>query len=366
MGVRGFSYTAFMNRPNQHKSTANVVFEFQDKDGLVPVFPAGVTTGRDGRGPYALSNPDAVIAASTSTVDIAIDREHAMDVLPAGTSVPAAGWIKELHNIEGAIWAKVEWTEAAKAQLDSKEFRYLSPTFMHSKTKPHEISRIIGLSLVNRPNFEMKAVASEDDDNLLNQPTTEKETLEMNKLLLALASVMALASTATEDEILTTAAAKVGELNVLQKDFASVKTALKADDKADNAAVIATASQLVTAKSTASIDYTKYVPIEMYEAAANKLAATEKSTASEKSTAAVEKAIADGKIPPAQKDWAMSMASQDLEKFNSFVGGMPVIVSDKSEIKTEAAKKDGQLDDEEKAICKQLGLTEEQYKASKA
>lgn len=119
-----------MNTANQQNSIAAILTEVAAEGDLIPIFPAGIVIGYDGRGPYNLKNADAVIAASKrSHVDLVIDRDHVADACSFGRPNPAAGWIKELINQEGAIMARVEWTPAAQKQLADKEYRYISPTF---------------------------------------------------------------------------------------------------------------------------------------------------------------------------------------------------------------------------------------------
>lgn len=76
------------------------------RDGLNSDFPAGVSTGRDGRGPYVLLDAAKVIANSKlNNVELVIDRDHAADLLPPGQERRAAGWIKQLVEKDGAIFA---------------------------------------------------------------------------------------------------------------------------------------------------------------------------------------------------------------------------------------------------------------------
>ena len=91
--------------------------------GLVPewihILPAGRFSGRDGRGPYALEDAQAVIAASLSQAmprGIPMDYEHQTENAPQnGQPAPASGWIVAMESREDGIWAHVEWTERAAA-----------------------------------------------------------------------------------------------------------------------------------------------------------------------------------------------------------------------------------------------------------
>ena len=99
----------------------------------IELLPAGVFYGRDGRGPFRLDDPGAVIASTTAmqmAAGIPIDYDHATDFgAPAGRPAPAAGWIRELEVRGGAVWGRVEWTARAASSIVAREYRYVSPVF---------------------------------------------------------------------------------------------------------------------------------------------------------------------------------------------------------------------------------------------
>ena len=84
----------------------NVRHEMRANNGTPPewieLIPAGEFSGRDGRGPYWLKDPAAVIKATDALrmdAGIPVDYDHATDFGAAeGRPAPAAGWIKELEE----------------------------------------------------------------------------------------------------------------------------------------------------------------------------------------------------------------------------------------------------------------------------
>src|SRR5229473_2555831 len=93
----------------------------------IELLPAGVFYGRDGRGPFRLDDPDAVIESTHAlqmNAGLPIDYDHATDFgAPEGRPAPAAGWIRELAIRTGALWGRVEWTAMAKVgKEDTMEF----------------------------------------------------------------------------------------------------------------------------------------------------------------------------------------------------------------------------------------------------
>jgi len=123
----------------------------------------------DGRGPFTLSDPMAVIKASLSAAAgecLPIDYDHATDfAAPEGRPAPAAGWIRELAVRDGAIWGRVEWTERGAQSVSAKEYRFISPVFdvaqdVASDDVRGEITLIRRAALTNNPALELTAVAS--------------------------------------------------------------------------------------------------------------------------------------------------------------------------------------------------------------
>ena len=102
----------------------------------VQLMPAGELHARDGRR-WRLDDADKVIAETrrrNGGVDLVFDYEHQTDHAPRnGQEAPASGWIKELQARAGGIWGRVEWTAHAKARIEAREYRYISPVFRHTR-----------------------------------------------------------------------------------------------------------------------------------------------------------------------------------------------------------------------------------------
>jgi phage I-like protein len=64
----------------------------------VHLLPIGTFSGVDGRGPYTVPDPAAVIAASMAVRRLPVDENHATDLAaPKGEPSPARGWIVEMQ-----------------------------------------------------------------------------------------------------------------------------------------------------------------------------------------------------------------------------------------------------------------------------
>src|SRR5580692_2950527 len=96
----------------------------------IELLPAGVFYGRDGRGPFRLDDPVTVIASTTAmqmAAGLPIDYDHATDFgAPEGRPAPAAGWICDLEDRDGALWGKIEWTAHGADAVAMREYRYVS------------------------------------------------------------------------------------------------------------------------------------------------------------------------------------------------------------------------------------------------
>lgn len=316
----------------------------------VQLFPAGHIKAFDGR-EFNLKNPEQVIAASKRPiVELMIDREHGKDLLPNGTAVPAAGWIKQLEARGGEIWACVEWTGPAKEQLKAREYRYISPVFF--STKDGDITKILRASLVNSPAFEMKAVASSQIETLSHKPTTGET--KMDPSLLAIAAVLGMDASSDPGSIIEAVAS-------LKTTLVSVAQALSLAASSEPEAIIA------SARDAKKVDLAKYVPIETVTQLQTQVASLQADSNTNKATAAVDAAVKSGKLLPAMKEWGLSLASSNMKAFEDFVAKSPVIITSGeggARIKPETAG--ATTDTQELEIAALVGVSADAYKATKA
>jgi len=334
---------------------------------MVQIFPAQKEwCGADGRGPYRLSNPEAVVQRSMAAELInyaMIDRDHARQLAPVGTSVKAAGWFKRYEAREdGSIWGEPDWTPKGREELDSKEYRYFSATFMRNKTSG-EILAITGGTITNDPNFRpMQALASKEKSN---QTQTQSEEKSMKPELIALAKSLGLDPEKTSEKEILAAAQKNHETaQKTTEDVATLKKALGLDEDADTATVVETASKRIneTAKARKP-DPEAYVPKTMYDELATRMDKLEKGTTEKAAQDAVIAAMKAGKVSPGMKEWAIDLATKDMTAFEQFVEKAPAIVSgDETAAAKKHADENGGLTQEDVEVAKQLGVDLEDLK----
>lgn len=225
----------------------------------VHLLPLGVVQGRDGRA-WRLSHPEQVLSRfQAGGVDLAVDFEHGVEQpQPKGTPVPAAGWIKQLETRPDGIWGLVEWTERAANMIRAKEYRYISPTFLHRRTD-NEIVMLKGAGLVHDPNLHLVAL-------------NKAEAPGDGGALARIACALGLPPTSLETDIVTAAAR------------------LKSTDTSD------ALSDLVREHNA------------LREAAAAERVAT-----------TVQTAMDRGCITPAMRPWATALCRSDPASFDTFV-----------------------------------------------
>lgn len=280
----------------------------------IQLTPAGTVTGVDGRGPYHfgdLGKLKSIALASAATLPLPIDYDHAIDLAaPKGLPAPASGWIKAVEARADGIWAQVEWTARAAAEIADKAYRYISPAFNHTATG--EVTQVLRASLVNHPNLHLTALAAA-------QPSGG----DMEELLKALRAALGLPDTADRDAVL---AAATGA----QKDKLALAMAVANLAKAAGLPETTAADQVVTtlaARVSGQADPSQYVPMAQYTALATRLTTLETGLTEDKAVAAVDAAQAAGKIVPATRDHYLAMARANLTGFTALMAASPVVVS---------------------------------------
>ena len=295
----------------------------------IQLIPAGSFRGRDGRGPYLLSDPQAVIAATNALrmkAGIPIDYDHATDfAAPNGIPAPAAGWLTEFAIRRGALWGRVEWTARAASAIRAHEYRYISPVFQYS---PNDgvITRLLRAGLTNNPNLYLTAIcAAGDEEN------------KMDEFLKQLRELLGLAADAPTDDILV-----------------ALRVALDAANGDDDDAATHRAR---------NFDPARYVAVAEFQQALTELNSLKIQRAREKAEHAVEGAIRSGKLVPAHREWAIAYCAADPKGFETFAARQPVVLPGEMNLGGDPraafarSNAGSMLSATEVAICGLLGVT---------
>ena len=289
-------------------------------------------------------------------VDLVVDYEHQT---LTGEQAPAAGWVKELFLDDGQIKARVEWTDKAKAYLENREYRYLSPviTVRKADNKPMGLHSI---ALTNTP-------AIEHMEAIVNSLNFEGGQNTMNEFMKKLAALLGLGEDATEEQVAEALKACVEENKSLKESAAeAAKQQPAEDDKVvANKAVcelLGLKAGAATADVAAAIMALKGGNIGGVNLV-EQVKSLEAKLADRDAEEAVELALKAGKITPAQRDWAKGYALKSLDDFRGFVEKAPQVVPMGTVGGSEPlALKNEELDEATLLVCKQLGISAEDVK----
>ncbi|MBP2231778.1 phage I-like protein [Azospirillum agricola] len=340
----------------------------------IQLLPAGTVKPSDGRAPWTLADAAAVVRASLAAAPhgvLAIDYDHAADLAaPKGGSAPAAGWITGMEvNAYGEVWADVEWTEAGARAIASKEYRFLSPSFLYAE-KDRAITRVIGAALVNRPALpQLTALAHAHGDRMDPFLAVLLEALGLPKTADQSTAVAAVTTLKAGTGPATALCAAAGlAAGATAEQLAAAVTSLKATAdqlpaiaSAAGLAATATPAELVAAVTTLKTNATAATVLETQVAT---LSSRLKTLEGDKVTAEVDAAIAAGKFVPAQRAELLALAAADKALFDRLAGSAVPVLTPGEQARQSA--KAGELTAEQKAVCAAMGLTEDAFKATLA
>lgn len=311
----------------------------------IELLPAGFHN--TSKGPV---NFDA-IAAKTVLADVAnrksdfvVDYEHQTLM---GTEAPAAGWVTKVFcKADGSLWGAIKWTSKAIEYLKNREYRYISPVFLRDKN--NRPVKFLHAALTNTPAIDgmTPVVAKDVPGGAAAEPNTEEVTMEEILKALGLPADASPADIVSAINALKTAGKQVACKAVL--------TALGLDETANESAVTGTIMAMKAGSSSVS---------ELSAKVAELSGKLTKRDAED----LVQVAMSEGKILPGQKDWALDYAARDQEGFKVFAAKAPVqLQPGQLKLPAAAGKKADDLSDTELVICKQMGISKEDYiKANK-
>lgn len=283
-------------------------------------------------------------------LDLVIDYEHQT---LSDVQAPAAGWIKDLYPGEDALMARVEWTQKGREYIANKEYRYLSPVVLVKKADQHA-AVFHSAALTNTPAITgMFAIINSD---ALSIEEEEEPRMELSALI----ELLGLEEGTAEEDVLkrikelTQQAAEEGQGGQEGKEgpakegtqLVANKTVLDLLGLPEDARTEDVTARIMAFKAGDS-------------ALQRRVAELEKQAASQKAEELVGLAMKDGKLSPAQKEWAVAYALSDPKGFAKFVDKAPVVVPmGKTAFAADERKQDGV----DWKILKNQGVTEEDLK----
>lgn len=286
----------------------------------IQLTPAGRFSATDGR-PFEVPGKSwyidtnianhVIALTSAITNKLVIDYEHQTLLKEKnGQPAPAAGWFKDLEWRESGLWAvNVEWTPKAEQQILDREYLYISPVFQYSP-ETGEIQRMRMAAITNSPGVDgmanLASLTSEELTNLFDQTDSEEE----QPMWKALLKKLGLKEDATEEQA-------IAALTQLQTQAE------------DNGAKLEEAEGKVAAL-TAQVDAPdpqKWVPVNVMQELQTQVAALTATQAQDNVQHTVDKAIENGKLLPAQRDWAVSLGTSNVAALTQYLDTAKPIVA---------------------------------------
>jgi phage I-like protein len=248
----------------------------------------------------------------------------------------------EWREGQGLFATNVQWTANAAAAIAALEYRYLSPVLEY-EPKTGEVLRVLMVAVTNFPAIDglgdltARAAArfSPDDSTHEEQPVNREQLL----------ALLALPATATDADIETAMAAlkaKADQVDALNTEVAALKTK--------------------------QVDPAKFVPVTVVDELKTQIAALSGKILGGEVESVIAQAEADGKLLPAQVEWARELGNSNIAQLKSYIEKTPVIAALKGSQTGGKAPagvtEGGELDSTALAVCKQLGLSADEYKKS--
>lgn len=324
-----------LNAADKRREPETISIALNATNGTVPEWvelipPGPIVKGRDRR-MWQMEDAQKVADASNTWAKAngaPLDVEHATQIkAPQGEPAPACGWFTEYRVApNGAIEAKVEWTDLGKGYVERREYRFISVAFDYDLGS-FEILMIVGGGLTNRKNLSVAA---------LNSETQTKENAMDKELLKALD----LPETATVAQA----------LNAVQQLKIDRATALNASQNPP-------------------LD--KFVPRADYDTALNRAQAAEQKikdgeTATLKADVqtAINSAVEGGKIAPSTKKWYEETLTtrEALNSFQEMVKNAPKVLSETPAPGGKGPETETALNQSDLAVAGLMGLTEDDLK----
>lgn len=330
----------------------------------VHLLPVGEFVGRDGRPgnglTWKLSEAQgaalaALLNARHVSVQFNLDYEHqALLSDQNGQPAPASGWVKtfEWRAGQGLYALNVQWTAKAQQMIEAGEYKYISPVIIYDKVTG-VIGSVLNASLVNIPSLDLNPVTQERvarlsasfSDASISNPT---EQSTMNEVLKALLKALGLPETEA-----TTADQATGAV-----------AALKAG--ADKAAGLN--NEMAALKAGGNPDPSKWVSLDKFSELNAEVAKLSASHLDREVEELLTGARALGKCSAVVEGVWRDVGKADIAQLKALIDktpGSPALagLSQTAGKQLDKAHNEAAATADESAMCKNLGLTIEQFRA---
>lgn len=297
-----------------------------------------------------------------------VDYEHqTLHKETNGQPAPAAAWMRALQWREGSgLWATVELTARAAELIRNGEYKFVSPVFAYSNTG--EVLAVLMAAFTNNPAIDgMKPLALRAAATFGFSLSNDQDTT-MNKLLLAVCAALALSADSTEDQAIAALTALKPKLDTADK----VAKELGEDTGMGDGVAVLSALTSLKAKAATSgePDPAKFVAIGVVEQLKGQVAELTAKQIDREVGELVESGMADGRLLPAQKEWATNLGKKDIAALSAYLKTAQPIAALRGS-QTDGNPPKGGADENgltqaELAVCTATGVTPKDFAAAKS
>lgn len=265
-------------------------------------------------------------ALNQRKIDMVIDYEHAtLKSKTTGEPAPAAGWLKSagFTYVEGVGLCSTdfEWLDKAKTHIEAKEYKYISPVFLYTKTG--DITALINVALTNTPALDQlpEAKLAAAAQELFSQDLPQQDST-MEELLEQLRWMLNLPLSATAEEI----TAELDKLKTQIKEKTGVAVAANSQTLYD--ALNAIDQLKIAANSSNAVDPTQYVPMAVYQEAVQKAGNVDAAAKAKEIDDLILAACGDGRLTgKATIDWYKNLALTKPDYVKEQLEALPKIAA---------------------------------------
>ncbi len=331
----------------------DLAVQADDIPDQIQLTPSGLFRARDGR-PGGLPGwyidveiARGVIAkAEQAQGEFVVDFEHqTLNAADNGQPAPAAGWFKELEWREGeGLFARVTWTDAAKARIAAREYRYISPVLLYD---PND-GRVLAIPMAALTNYPAIDGLSDLAVQAAARFSTPHEENPVDKFRLT--EILGFAKEPTDEQVETALAALKASADQLEErdaEVAALKTKLGSEPTPDPA---------------------KYAPVDVVKNLQSQVAALHAQITNKEVDAVVKGALEAGRLLPAQEKWARELGASDFAALSGYLQTAPVVAAlrgNQTAGKGPHGTQSDELTETELAVCRATGIKTDAFKATR-
>ncbi|WP_323034534.1 phage protease [Pararhodobacter sp.] len=314
----------------------------------VHFIPAGTFRGQDGRGPYTLRDPQAVIATSLQRANgrLPLDVNHAIDLAgKQGGESPARGWIVGLEARADGVWGKVEWTQTGRQMVAAREYRGISPAILR---KPDgEVVALLRASLTNDPNLTQLAT--------LHNRSTDME------LIAQLRTALGLGADAPEADVVAAVTANHAAVETHAASLKAIATAAGLD-AATPADALVTELQSRHAAGQQGDTQLRQTVVDLQ----NQLTTLQNITARKEAERVIDEGIKAGKVALVQlRTHYIDRHMADPVAVEKEIASMMGIIGGRTIVPTPVPPGEVSLHADERAVCEMMGIDPKAFAESR-